>query len=153
MRLPQKKVPRWAQTIVAEVWANQGGRYPTITWQIGGTTGGRGATYVSGHCSYWSNEITINAGAKTERWEQKMVLLHELAHAISPGGHDERFWKTAWTLYRRFNLPIRKCQGREPNRGGSRRQRLATGRGELCPNAAAPGRRSMRDVARGVTAA
>ena len=44
-----------------------------------------------------------------------MVLLHELAHAICPPSehHGELFWTTAWKLYRRFNLPIRKVKVHE----------------------------------------
>ena len=137
--------PKWAQKIIEEVWSTQTGRYPTVNWRRGGGKPSvvdgteywsQNAFYTSGHCKYWTNEIAITAGKKAPRWEQKMVLLHELAHAISPGGHDDRFWRTAWTLYRRFNLPIQKCQKREGPRTG-RKWRLATGRGELCPKAAA----------------
>lgn len=134
----QVKTPAWAKRIVDEVWVSQRGPWPTITWTIGKTA--RRRTYTSGWCKYWTNEIQIHAGEDSPRWEQKMVLLHELAHAISPGGHDERFWRTFWTLVRRFNLPIAKCRTRSSDRGDSRRMRIATGRSEeeLCPRAQKP---------------
>lgn len=119
--------PPWAQAVIDKVWETQYDPYPKVNWR----TGHRGP-FSSGHCRYWTNEIVVTAGKTAPRWEQTMVLLHELAHAISPGGHDERFWLTAWTLYRMFRLPLKKCQEREGPRTG-RRQRIATGRGQRCP--------------------
>jgi hypothetical protein len=130
VQLSKGKTPQWALTVVDKVWAYQIGRKPEVTWNIGNRRSD-GREYTSGHCDYY-NRITVNVVGNSPRWEQKMVLLHELAHAIDGcTGHGERFWKVAWTLYRIHNLPIRKCQTRESNRGASRRQRLATGRGEL----------------------
>ncbi len=130
MKLAQANTPKWAQTIVDEVWANQPGRYPEITWNIGNRRSD-GRVYTSGHCDYY-NRIIVNVVGDSPRWEQKMVLLHELAHAITHCcGHNDRFWKVAWTLYRIYNLPVRNCQKRGADRGAARRQRLATGRGEL----------------------
>jgi len=65
----------------------------------------------SGWCHY--GEVHVNAG--TDRTDQRMVLLHELAH-WSLGmrhGHDETFWLKAWEFYRRYRVPIRHAQVRE----------------------------------------
>jgi hypothetical protein len=59
--------------------------------------------------------ITINAGS--QRTDAKLVLLHEIAHALAGQRghqwHTELFWETAWELYRWAKLPIRYCQKRE----------------------------------------
>lgn len=37
------------------------------------------------------------------RRDQRLVLLHEIAHWYVPGHrHDARFWTAAWSLYRKF---------------------------------------------------
>ena len=127
MKLAQAKPPKWALTIVDQVWENQFGRKPVVTWNTGNRRSD-GGVYTSGHCDY-HNRITVNVVGDSPRWEQKMVLLHELAHALTNCcGHNDRFWKQAWTLYRAYNLPVRKCQERGADRGAARRQRLATGR-------------------------
>jgi hypothetical protein len=98
------------------VWADQDPDVlPELVWRRSG-----GKAYSSGHCSLPDAvthrcRIVVTAGRGVPRWEQKMVLLHELAHAICPPGehHGELFWTTAWRLYRRFNLPIRKVRFHE----------------------------------------
>jgi hypothetical protein len=47
----------------------------------------------------------VHAG--TARRDQKLVLLHELAHWLVQAGHTRTFWETAFALYRRYNVPLR----------------------------------------------
>ena len=71
----------------------------------------------SGHCRYslFGTRIVITAG--TDRKDQKLVLLHELAHWLSPKneGHGPAFWDKTWELFRRYNVPIRYAKKREGN--------------------------------------
>lgn len=58
--------------------------------------------------------ITITAGKS--RVDQKLVLLHEIAHLIGSKereGHSPRFWDIAWDLYRTFKVPINYAKKRE----------------------------------------
>jgi len=79
----------------------------------------------SGVC--YENHITIVQGK--DRIDNKLVILHELAHWALPlksegieghppniyghEGHTPRFWDLAWQLYREFKLPILYCKKRE----------------------------------------
>jgi predicted metal-dependent hydrolase len=66
----------------------------------------------SGHCNY-SKGITITAGRL--RKDQKLVLLHELAHWILPAGenHSKDFWDLAFEIYRKFKVPMYYALNRE----------------------------------------
>lgn len=58
--------------------------------------------------------ISITAG--TDWKDAKMVFLHEMAHAMTPGhSHDRVFWDKAFELYRWAKLPMLYCRKREMN--------------------------------------
>ena len=67
----------------------------------------------SGSCDL--KEITINAG-KIKK-DQKLVLLHELAHWMLPSGehHGKAFWDLAFELYRKYKIPMYYALNREKN--------------------------------------
>ena len=70
--------------------------------------------FSSSGLAYWSGDkISINAGQ--DRIDQKVVLLHELAHwIVGPvERHNGRFWDVAWELFRWAKLPIGYTKRRE----------------------------------------
>ena len=133
------KIPNWAQNLTLEaILYLQAKGYkaelPDINWRHGS------ASYSSGHATN-KEKITITAGKN--RLDQKLVLLHEIAHTATDNEikywnierakkagwhfekepiepiiikqvcHTDKFWDTAWDLYRQFGLPIRYCLNRE----------------------------------------
>jgi predicted SprT family Zn-dependent metalloprotease len=105
------KIPKWATNLTAKVLKeNNCTDIPTITWRRRNGSSSSGVAYFDK-----SKGITIRASRNTFRWEHKMVLLHELAHWIRPNeeGHNSKFWKLAFTLYKENKIPMRKALQRE----------------------------------------
>ncbi len=65
--------------------------------------------------------------AGTDKVDQKIVLLHELAHWVNPqvAAHTAQFWDLAWVLFRQYRLPVQRTLVRE---GNYRRGALAAAR-------------------------
>jgi hypothetical protein len=103
--------PKWALDTLDEAWRGLP-EYdkPTLTWRRS-----KGKHYSSGRAFVKERRIVVTAGSAAPRWEQKTVLLHEIAHAMCPRDehHGELFYTTAWSLFRRFNLPVRAVLRRE----------------------------------------
>ena len=102
--------PRWAQDLVLQVWLDEGrDELPEIVWRRGGWR----RILSAGNTWHDGQRITITA-APGNRIDQKLVLLHELAHVLTPGAHHgPGFWDKAWQLYRRYKVPIRYALRRE----------------------------------------
>jgi hypothetical protein len=99
--------PKWVDKLTAEVFERAGRPAPRVVWRRSKYNYYSSGTYYS-----WDHHLAVTAGS--DRTDQKLVLLHELAHALTPGhGHDERFWETAWRLYRIHKVPLRCAQKRE----------------------------------------
>lgn len=103
-------MPMWAQDLVIKVAIDEGrDDLPDVMWRRAGKLQysqwrpfeSTGVTHM------YKNKITITAG--TDRRDQKLVILHELAHWLMPKGenHGSLFWDKAWQLYRRYKVPIR----------------------------------------------
>jgi hypothetical protein len=132
-------VPQWAQGLIIQVAIDEGREtLPHVIWwrRRGGSpwtrkfSSGRGGPPVAGNMT---GSIHITAGS--DRKDQKLVLLHELAHWLMPPQehHGARFWDKAWQLYRRYGVPIRYAKAREAQyRKGSvtAYRRAARGRGK-----------------------
>ena len=128
--------PKWAQDLTLQVALDEDrDDVPDIVWRrrrgprltpgmktllrgVGRDVGewmrhARSQQGTSGHYRWSVNRITLTAGG--ERQGQKLILLHELAHWLSPRGehHGDNFWDTAWRLYRRYRIPIRFARERE----------------------------------------
>jgi hypothetical protein len=86
--------PEWVENLAAEVVKNYGARMPPITWREASRKSTSGNTSIK--------RISIIAGS--DQQDQKIVLLHELAHWLTPGGHTEEFWTTAFDLYESYGL-------------------------------------------------
>src|SRR4051794_37608637 len=94
-------MPDWASTITTEVVRSAGVRMPVINWKTGtGHPGTSGST----------SKERINITAGTDEKDQKLVLLHELAHWIMierhgmREGHTPLFWAVAFDLYEYYGL-------------------------------------------------
>jgi hypothetical protein len=117
------KVPKWANKLIDRVCADRGVSRPAVIWRKFSRESS------SGCCWTTLNKIQVNAGRS--RRDARLVLLHELAHAIrgeikatAASGivhyHDEQFWRIAFTLYREYSVPMKYAVTREASyRDGS----------------------------------
>lgn len=88
--------------LATEVCAAAAAKPPQIVWRK--HRGKAGLRSSSGLYSGSLNRITIRAGSSRE--DQKLVLLHELAHHLAPAKahHGAAFWRIAWSLYKRYRM-------------------------------------------------
>ena len=114
--------PRWAQKLLldAMLWLESQGHEAPELGLLWKRRSGEGCSGV-----YMGDAILVRYGPTRRRdWrtgkrypvntDAKLVILHELAHAVTPWDcHSLRFWGIAWGLYRWAKLPIRYCQWRE----------------------------------------
>lgn len=102
------EAPAWARSLVAQVCAEAGVELPRLSWRI------RVRPTSSGVTRRAAGSISLSAGR--DDMDQRLTLLHELAHWLGPmpaqrrhrgGGshHDARFYATAFALYRRHGIP------------------------------------------------
>jgi len=104
------RTPKWAEDLLLDACVYLGlDDIPDLSWRK------TKHNYSSGRCQYYSTpRIVVSAGKN--RFDQKLVLLHEIAHAANPKQHhSDKFWDTAWNLYRWAKLPIRKTLQNEGN--------------------------------------
>jgi hypothetical protein len=109
------------------VWQDAHGEdkpLPELTWRRAGyrmryrggqvvcPPNGFKSVHSSGRC-FESGRIVVTAGSS--RLDQRVVLLHELAHHICLPGehHGKTFWDTAWELFRWAKLPVKYVKARE----------------------------------------
>ena len=110
--------PQWAHDLVWEVLADEGrgvdAERVTLQWRRSRPTAWRGRSKgTSGRCfgSLLTPDapvrIVITAG--TERKDQRLTLLHELAHALTAPEihHGSAFWILAFALFDRYGVPPR----------------------------------------------
>jgi len=90
--------PAWAVKLAADVCETAGVEVPVLTWR-------RSADAVKSSGRYYGTERRIVVTTGRDRKDQRFVLLHELAHHLTPKAkHSRAFWQVAWTLYGRFGL-------------------------------------------------
>ena len=137
-----KAPPKWAQDLLinAILYLQSKGykaELPELNWRHG--------KHSSGRCNKTEGKITVTAGklqVSKSRVNQKLILLHEIAHIATDTEvkyldikrakkrgwhscnksrqiiskrmyHTDSFWNTAWLLYRWAKLPIKFCLSRE----------------------------------------
>jgi hypothetical protein len=97
--------PAWASTLVATVCAEAGVEPPRLLWRS------RNAGPSTGVARRSEGTVAVRAGS--DPIDQRLTLLHELAHWISPSGrrrgrravhHGRTFYAIAFELYRRHGL-------------------------------------------------
>ena len=132
--------PKWAQELIITVAIDYGrDKLPDVTWrrrhqparhdsrhgyerQAGTQSSGRAwgpvmpdriGSYATPRWDWAAGRIVVTAG--TDRMDQRLVLLHELAHWLSPPKehHGSEWWALACQLYRRYKVPIRFAERRE----------------------------------------
>ena len=98
--------PRWATDLVREVCTSAGVAPPLLRWRQARRSASSGVTRRS------AGSVSVTAG--TDELDQRLTLLHELAHWLGPlprrrrgrvAHHDGRFYALAFDLYRRHGIP------------------------------------------------
>ncbi len=137
--------PAWAASLVAEVCAEAGVPEPLLRWRRAATSSSTGLARVT------SGTISVTAG--TDPIDQRLTLLHELAHWLGPRPrrwrgrvthHDGAFFERAFELYRRHGVPAAEALARE---GGRHPSALRFARALAVPGADAAWR-AHRDALR-----
>ena len=98
--------PAWAESLVAGVCADAGVEPPVLKWRR------RRAEHSTGVARRGEGTISVRAGS--DPLDQRLTLLHELAHWLTPQTrrrtrpavhHGRAFYTVAFALYRRHGIP------------------------------------------------
>lgn len=100
--------PAWATALVHDVCADAGVEPPRLLWRR------RNDEHSTGVARRGAGTISVRAGR--DPIDQRLTLLHELAHWLSPASHRRRggrptehhglaFYRTAFNLYQRHGIP------------------------------------------------
>ena len=109
--------PPWAIELVRQVCAAAGTSEPAVRWRSVRRAASSGVTRRS------LGSISVAAG--TDELDQRLTLLHELAHWLGPVPrrrrgrvlhHDARFYAVAFDLYRRHRIPDAEVLARDGGR-------------------------------------
>ena len=145
--------PAWAVRLVEEVCAAAGVPAPDLRWRRAERSASTGLARVD------AGTISVTAG--TDPIDQRLTLLHEVAHWLGPrprrrrgrvAHHDAAFFERAFELYRRHGIPDVEALERE---GGRHPSALRHARAMGVPGADAAWRHhraAVRERARGRTA-
>ncbi|HET7601784.1 MAG TPA: hypothetical protein VFK36_02120 [Gemmatimonadales bacterium] len=104
------EAPTWARALVLQVCAEAGAPTPRLSWRF------RDRPTSSGVTRRAAGSISVVAGQ--DPMDQRLTLLHELAHWLDPalaaprrrgarrvGHHGLAFYRLAFSLYERFGVP------------------------------------------------
>lgn len=100
------EAPGWARSLVLQVCSEAGAPLPRLAWRTRDRPTSSGVTRQS------VGGISLVAGR--DPMDQRLTLLHELAHWLTPlprrrrgraRHHDEAFYTQAFALYRRHGVP------------------------------------------------
>ena len=125
-----QNTPDWAVSLVEQVCKDYNRAKPAdLVWHNSKHVKSGGVTYYAktmsgkqmlkrtktGRLVVFRGKIRLSAG--TDEIDQKLVLLHELAHWIvvrgKATGHTVRFWKQAFELYERYGIDLEYAHSRE----------------------------------------
>ena len=120
-----KNTPNWASNLLKEVLKDYHcNRKPELNWRHSHSKKGewsekyqcfmghRQKSLLSSGCC---NKTRIAITTGSSRKDQKLVLLHEIAHWLMPQGehHGKAFWDLAFDLYRKYKIPMYYALNRE----------------------------------------
>ena len=96
--------PAWARSLVASVCADSGIAQPRLSWRR------RSGDHSTGVTRRSDGIVAVRAGV--DELDQRLTLLHELAHWLAPAPrrgrraiyHGRAFYEIAFELYRRHGL-------------------------------------------------
>ena len=106
--------PGWAAELVRDVCAATAIPPPLLRWRRAARSASSGVTRQS------AGTVSVTAG--TDELDQRLTLLHELAHWIGPrphrrrgrvAHHDAAFYAAAFDLYQRHGVPTAEALERE----------------------------------------
>jgi hypothetical protein len=111
--------PEWAEALVAAVCAEAGVRPPVLRWRHAAREASSGVARRS------QGTVAVTAGR--DPVDQRLTLLHELAHWLAPpparrgrrgrvAHHDATFYRFAFALYARYEIAPADALGREGGR-------------------------------------
>lgn len=109
--------PAWAAALVADVCIAAGVPLPTLRWRQAARSASSGVTRTE------AGVVVVTAG--TDPLDQRVTLLHELAHWLAPHSprrrrrvahHDAAFYAIAFGLYRAHGIPDGEALDREGGR-------------------------------------
>jgi hypothetical protein len=109
--------PAWVAGVVHAVCAAAGVAEPEVRWRRARRAASSGVTRRA------TGSISVTAG--TDELDQRLTLLHELAHWLAPQPrrrrgrilhHEARFFAVAFDLYRRHGIPDAEVLAREGGR-------------------------------------
>jgi len=110
-------LPAWAAALVSEVCAEAGRPIPVVRWRRAARANSSGVTRPD------AGQITVTAGS--DPIDQRLTLLHELAHWLAPRAprrrrrtahHDAAFYDVAFSLYEAHGIPAGEALAREGGR-------------------------------------
>ena len=109
--------PAWAAALLSEVCADAGVAEPSLRWR-------RAARVASSGVTRWgAGTVAVTSGS--DPIDQRLTLLHELAHWVAPqlrrrrgrvAHHDAAFYGVAFGLYERHGIPAAEALAREGGR-------------------------------------
>jgi hypothetical protein len=109
--------PAWARQLVDEICVAAGSPQPILRWRRAPRAPSSGVARTG------SGTISVTAG--TDELDQRLTLLHELAHWLGPrprrrrgrvAHHDAAFFARAFELYRGHGIPDSEALEREGGR-------------------------------------
>lgn len=128
-------LPEWAAALVGEVCAAAGRPEPVVRWRRARRSNSSGVARPD------LRQITVTAG--TDPIDQRLTLLHELAHWLIPPAprrrrrtahHNAAFYRVAFELYQAHGIPAAEAivreGGRYPSSLGHARQLGVSGADE-----------------------
>ncbi len=97
-------IPGWASALVTSVCADAGVPEPRMSWRL------RADEHSTGVTRRHTGSVAVRAG--TDAVDQRLTLLHELAHWLAPAPrrgrrtehHGRAFYRIAFDLYRRHGI-------------------------------------------------
>lgn len=102
---PSMTAPAWARELVTVVCAQRDVQEPRLAWRT------RAGEHSTGVTRRHDGTVAVRAG--TDDVDQRLTLLHELAHWLAPAArrtrrtihHGAAFYATAFALYREHGIP------------------------------------------------